>query len=410
MAPPVVAPPPGHPRFALFDSLRAVAALGVLVSHAGFLAGASQGAWYGSLVAQGSVGVTVFFDISGFLLYRPFLAADLEGRPRARLRDYARRRVLRIVPAYWLALTVIAAVLALPGVLGGDWWHYYGLVQVYDRYTVGGGLVAAWSLCIEVSFYAYLPVHAVLMRRAGAGRAPAARLRMEVVALVVLAGASLIARGISLASGGSILDLTLVTTFFWFALGMALAVASVAGTPGRALGAVARHPGACWAAAGAVYLVLAVVLRTRDDGVLRYSQGQWMVQHVLSGVLAICLVAPAALGQELGGWPRRVLAWRTLAWLGLVSYGIYLWQGGWVAWLTDHGARDWIGSSPFVVLTVATAAGTVACAALSYYLLERPLMRLKYRARTPRPAPRDTEVVAGSARAPVPRSAPGSPR
>jgi peptidoglycan/LPS O-acetylase OafA/YrhL len=120
MAQPVVAPPPGHPRFPLFDALRAFAALGVLVSHAGYLAGASQDAWYGSVVAQGSVGVTVFFVISGFLLYRPFLAADLDGRPRARLRDYSRRRVLRIIPAYWLALTVIAAILTLPGVFNGD--------------------------------------------------------------------------------------------------------------------------------------------------------------------------------------------------------------------------------------------------------------------------------------------------
>jgi peptidoglycan/LPS O-acetylase OafA/YrhL len=410
MAQPVVAPPPGHPRFALFDSLRAFAALGVLVSHAGFLAGASQDAWYGSVVAQGSVGVTVFFVISGFLLYRPFLAADLEGRPRARLRDYARRRVLRIIPAYWLALTVIAAVLSLHGVFGHDWWHYYLLAQVYDQDTVAGGLAAAWSLCIEVSFYAYLPLHAPVMRRLGAGRDRAARLRLELGGLVVLSGASLAVRAISLASGGSVLDLTLVTTFFWFALGMALAVASVADAPGRGLGAIGRHPGACWLMAGAIYLTLAVILRTPDDGVLRYSQGQWMVQHVLSGLLAICFVAPAALGQELGGWPRRVLAWRTLAWLGLISYGIYLWQGGWVAWLTSHGARDWVSSSPFVVLTLATAAGTVACAALSYYVLERPLMRRKYRAASSRPAPRDTEAVAGSARAPVPRSAPGSPR
>jgi peptidoglycan/LPS O-acetylase OafA/YrhL len=406
MAQPVVAPPPGHPRFPLFDALRAFAALGVLVSHAGYLAGASQDAWYGSVVAQGSVGVTVFFVISGFLLYRPFLAADLDGRPRARLRDYSRRRVLRIIPAYWLALTVIAAILTLPGVFNGDAWRYYLLLQVYEPATVGGGLVAAWSLCIEVSFYAYLPLHAVLMRRFGKGRSRTARLRMELVALALLAGASLLVRAITLASGGSVLDLTLVTTFFWFALGMALAVASVAGVSGI----VGRHPALCWLAAAGVYLVLAIALRTPDNGVLRYSQGQWMLQHVLAGILAICFVAPAALGDGLGGWPRRVLAWRTLAWLGLISYGIYLWQGGWVAWLTEHGARGWIASSPFLVLTVTTLAGTVACAALSYYLLERPLMRWKQRGPRTRPGPRDTAVAAASARAPVPRSAPGSPR
>ena len=57
--------------------------------------------------------MTVFFVLSGFLLYRPFLAADLDGLRPVALRDYARRGVLRIVPAYWLALTVIALWLNL---------------------------------------------------------------------------------------------------------------------------------------------------------------------------------------------------------------------------------------------------------------------------------------------------------
>jgi len=411
-APPNVAPPPGHPRFPLFDALRAIAALGVLVSHAGYFSGASQDAWYGPLVAPGTVGVTVFFVISGFLLYRPFLAAELDGLAPIRVRDFARRRVLRIVPAYWLALTALAVYPGLVGVFSGDFYWYYGLLQVYGPDpTPVSGLAAAWSLCIEVSFYAYLPFHAAAMRRFGRGMDRSARLRRELLVLAGLAAASVALRAISLGSGGTFLELTLAGTFLWFALGMALAVVSVGGPlRGPVTGALARRPGACWLGAGALYLLLAAVLTTDDDGILRYSQGQWLTQHVVSGALAALLVAPAALAAAGAGLPGRVLRLPVLAWLGLISYGIYLWQGGWVLEMWRQGARDWVPGAPFLVMTATTLAGTVACAALSFYLLERPLMRWKDRPPLSRRARRRTADGAASARAPEPRTAPGSPR
>ena len=81
------------------------------------------------------------------------------------------------------------------------------------------------------------------------------------------------------------------------------------------------------------------------------------------------------------------MAWPVLAWLGLVSYGIYLWQGGWVLEGWRQGVRDWVPGGPFIGLTLFTLVGTVACAALSYYLVERPVMRLKYLGRSPRARP-----------------------
>ena len=67
------------------------------------------------------------------------------GRPPPRVRDYARRRVLRIVPAYWVALTVLAATVGLCGVFTGDWWVYYGFLQnraVHDAVRDRRGVVA----------------------------------------------------------------------------------------------------------------------------------------------------------------------------------------------------------------------------------------------------------------------------
>ena len=96
IAPPAVSPPPGNPRFPLFDGLRAVAALSVLVFHAGYLSRANEGeAALSPYLARLNVGVAVFFVISGFLLDRPLLAARIGAGPPVRLRDFTRRRYLR---------------------------------------------------------------------------------------------------------------------------------------------------------------------------------------------------------------------------------------------------------------------------------------------------------------------------
>ena len=121
-APDVVAPPPGNPRFPLMDGLRAIAALGVLVSHAAYLSGASQDAVYGPLVANGAAGVTLFFVLSGFLLYRPFVAADLDGAPRLALRDYARRRFAAHLPRVLGRADRPRRRTPAHDVFTGDWW------------------------------------------------------------------------------------------------------------------------------------------------------------------------------------------------------------------------------------------------------------------------------------------------
>src|SRR5262245_48380037 len=126
--PDALRPPPGNPRFPLVDGLRAVAATMVLVSHTSFLSGFNGRGEIGRVFARFDMGVALFFIISGFLLYRPFVSARLDGRAAPRVLRYARRRVLRIVPAYWLALTVLAI---WPGLRGDVFGHipiYYGFL------------------------------------------------------------------------------------------------------------------------------------------------------------------------------------------------------------------------------------------------------------------------------------------
>ena len=163
---PAVAPPPGNPRFPLFDSLRGLAVLAVLVYHVFLLTGALNRRGLGDAVTvAGSVGPTLFFAISGFLLYRPWVAAKAEEKPQPSTARYLRRRALRILPAYWLALTVLAIWPGITGVFTEDWWRYYFFLQLYDARTLGLGIPVAWTLCVEVTFYLLLPLWALAARR-----------------------------------------------------------------------------------------------------------------------------------------------------------------------------------------------------------------------------------------------------
>ena len=162
--------PRSHQQFPLFDSLRALAAISILVVHVGVVSGVFA-QWYGRYVAHLDIGVPFFFLLSAFLLYRPFVAARVEGRDYGSLRTYARRRFIRIMPAYWAVLTISAVVPGMAGAFSGNWWVYYGLLQSYPVYTREGecavdafrcGVPPAWSLAVEVMFYAVLPLFALL--------------------------------------------------------------------------------------------------------------------------------------------------------------------------------------------------------------------------------------------------------
>jgi peptidoglycan/LPS O-acetylase OafA/YrhL len=163
-------PLPGHPRFQGLDGVRALAAIAILAFHASEFSGAERARWWGPLADRLAIAVPVFFVVSGFVLYRPFLAGQAGLARRPDLRRYAKGRVLRIVPAYWVAMTVLAIYPGLTGVFSGDWWRYYGFLQIYSLRTEPLGLPPAWTLGVEVVFYAVLPLRAGrsgAIRRAG---------------------------------------------------------------------------------------------------------------------------------------------------------------------------------------------------------------------------------------------------
>jgi peptidoglycan/LPS O-acetylase OafA/YrhL len=382
-APPdALRPPPGNPRFPLVDGLRALAALAVVVTHTAFVSGFNGAGLAGQITARLDVGVTLFFVISGFLLYRPFVAARMEGRPLPGVLRYGRRRALRIAPAYWLALTVLALWPGLPAVHTDRWWVYYGFLQDFRVEWIGGGLAAAWSLCVEVQFYLLLPLYAIVIARWLRGRAPAVQARAELGALAFLAGLSLLARTLSFHDPTpDTVSSTIAGTFTWFALGMAIAVTSARWHGERAdrrpalLRLVARRPLVPWiAAVGTMLVTTQIGMPTMS--ITGYDASDWLFGHLLYAAIAVCVALPAMLGEPArGGLPARVLSWRPIAWLGLISYGIFLWHMP----FTEKFAKtqDWTSHGSFLVYTLVVTATAIACATASYYLVERPLLRLK---------------------------------
>jgi peptidoglycan/LPS O-acetylase OafA/YrhL len=361
-----------NPRFPLFDSLRAIAALSVLAFHIAFVLHGFDKPGYGDYLVQLNIGVPIFFLISGFLLYRPFVAARYAGQGLPAVGPYAIRRFFRIVPAYWVALPIVAAWTSLHAVFD-DPLPYFGFAQVYERRSLISGYGIAWTLCIEVTFYALLPLWALAMRRL-----PARTERQFVVseavplALIFATACAWNATQIEV-SGGSVVfspaGTTLPSFLDHFALGMGLAVASVALARRErqppAVRIVHRAPWAPWLVAGIAYVALCNV--DRSAGVA----GE-LARHQLRGVVAFGVLLPAVFGDDRGGAVRRLLADRRLQWIGLISYSLYLWHP---AITTKIAAADWdgtlLGWPGFAAAAVAVCIGV---AAASFYVVERPAL------------------------------------
>jgi peptidoglycan/LPS O-acetylase OafA/YrhL len=382
-APDAVAPPPGNPRFPLFDGVRAFAAGTVLVGHVGAITSFNVINPLGAYSARLNMGVAFFFVISGFLLYRPFLAARFAGRPVPRIRDYARRRVLRILPAYWLALTVLAATVGLCGVFSRDWWIYYGLLQNNSQATVLCGIGAAWSLAIEAAFYVALPLWALVMARVQRGRSSRSMVRIEVAALVAVSLVSIGARTLAWSNYGhqSDVDISLLGNADWFAYGMGLALASVAlqgrERDSRVVRIVSDRAWVPWALAALLWWLDATQLGMDRHLPPVYDGTRWFEEHLIFPLIGLLVALPAAFGDGRRGLPRRVLGHPFLAWFGLISYGVFLWHQPLYDNVVARHVVERAPGAPFAVGVLATVAGAVALAAGSYYGLERWFLRLK---------------------------------
>ena len=367
-------------RFPLIDSLRAIAALSVLAAHAALFGGLfTSSSVLRPYVTQLGAGVTVFYVISGFLLYRPFARAALADEPLPRTGAYAWRRFLRIVPAYWVALTAIALWLSLSPVFTPAWHALvlYGFGQVYSLETTPLGLPQAGTLCVEVTFYAFLPLWALATRRLAFRGQLAGLAGLWLFSLAWKLG--VLARLTAFSRESAPWLATLPGVLDQFAVGMALALVSARGVP-ASLGHALRRSWPWWAAAGTAYVLVGLVvgIPTLDSG-----GGTYLLRHELLTVFAAGLLVPAAFAWERRDAVRRLLARRELMYIGLVSYGVYLWHYAIVQQAGEHldgwmkGTLGLGATGRSALLLVVGFAGSLAVASASWYAIERPALSLK---------------------------------
>ena len=314
----------------------------------------------------GYLGVDVFFVLSGFLI-TSLLIAEMQKHGGVSLLAFWSRRIRRLLPALALLLVVVALVTRLTATftemtsMRGDLlastaylanWRFIATSSYFANTGIESPLQHTWSLAIEEQFYVLWPLAlAGLM-------AVVHRARLIVAALGVV---GVVGSAIAMA---------------WLYAPDAVERAYM-GTDARifeplvgALGAVLvvtpqfrewleRHARAVlWAG---VLVVLAGLVVIRPGEALYYYGGA-----LAFSVATLLIVMPLWVGQGAVG---RALSWGPVAWIGVVSYGIYLWHWPVILWL---GVRDATGTRS-VMLGVTAVVLTVAAAALSYYLVERPI-------------------------------------
>jgi peptidoglycan/LPS O-acetylase OafA/YrhL len=340
------------------------------------------------------VGVAIFFVLSGFLLFRPFIARHLAGRPPVKTSTFLRRRSLRVLPGYWFALTFV--VMFLGQLLGSakNAFLYYSLLFPFanQNVAVGGGpgkegnyaIPQAWSLTAEFIFYLMLPVIAILLIRLGAKKAREVQVRHALLVCLALYLFGQLFRVYFLVAEPSWARQAVIWAPNWidfFAIGMATATWSAAHHAGMRLPSLLRalgdHPAISWLVAALIGLSFATFSPPSTPGV--YGAEYW-VRWLLFGVFAFFLLAPAMFGDQTQGRGRRFLASKPLVLLGTVSLGFYLFHLAVMTnvqeWLAPSGTSSvFYGSLPAVFSL--TFVGAIALAFLSYYLVEKPFLHLK---------------------------------
>jgi peptidoglycan/LPS O-acetylase OafA/YrhL len=370
-------------HLAPLDGLRAIAVAAVMAFHTG--AGWAVG---------GFLGVDVFFVLSGFLI-TVLLLKEWQRRTRVSLRRFYARRALRLLPAVTLMCVVIliigpvgtgvAARDALWKAVAGTMFYFQNWQQAFHLIPILQLTDHTWSLAIEEQFYLVWPtvLIATLLLARRAGRDP---LRAALIVALTLAAASAIEKIVLWSGPGSMARVYYGTDTRADSLliGAALGISYVSG-------GLERLRRFLPALAPVALLVIMVTFGFAHDNSARLYQGGLTAFALASAVLigGLALTPTSPLG--------RVLAVAPLVWLGRVSYGLYLWH--WPVYRYLHEARLGLSWGPTQLVRIAV---TIAAATISFYVLERPLLRLRHRFDPPVDAPRE---VAADVTAPPPAAA-----
>lgn len=296
-----------------------MAALLVCATHAAFWTGKYTNDFEGWFFARLEVGVTIFFVLSGYLLYAPWVRSLQEGGPKPDVVRYFWRRAVRILPAYWITVLGVYLVFVWRTDISDVGHGPTGLLrnltltQTYGYGHLHSGLTQTWSLVVEVAFYLMLPVFAWLIGQliCRGGWHPG---RM----IAAIGGLMLITPiwAFITADGGLDVTARLWPPAFlaWFAGGMLLAVLARV---------ITIWPPTLSVLVGVVAFEIACTSIAGEPTITPASTSATIVKSVLYLIVAVALVAPLAIGPR-GHWWDRALSQPAVVWFGEISYEFFL--------------------------------------------------------------------------------------
>lgn len=369
-------------RFEELEAYRGIAALLIVVFHA--YQYSREGMHLQEYVYEGTplhvlfsnleTAVAWFFVLSGFLIFLPFARAAATQDRSWSTREFLTRRAVRIVPLYYAAILIVWFLHYTGGV---EQWiaflEHLTFTQVFDRERIFWIIGPAWSLAVEVIFYLFVaafgPLAYYACKRASTYGSRVALLAGAALTLVIVSvaykwWAFYVAHIPSVNFPVYFGPLAKMDTF---AIGMLLAVAVVAAKGRSKLGGSVPS---LLRLAGVVLLAAAFVSRGSSTLVELYI-------HTLAGIAFVLILASTALGPRNSLW-ERMLARPVLLFLGLVSYSVYMWHEPLMLGLAEHGLL--IGKAPgaFPSNALLLVVVSIFTATLSYLIVERPTMRLRY--------------------------------
>lgn len=374
------------------DGLRAIAALSVFGVHFNqivkldFNIGPFEmGRW----LANGNTGVALFFVLSGFLLSLPFWRHKYAAGTKVDIKSYYFRRLARILPAYYLCLFGLVAIMLTSGRIpdvSNILLHVVFLYNVDERSILSLN-APFWSLAVEMQFYLFLPLLMIVLSRLS--------VRGALILLAVLAVGGYLANyglmyylvtrnqwpiqmtliwPILLNISGPdsfVLTYSLLAHLTYFLIGIATALLFVLGASGNQ-GFSKRPPEGAVADLifGCCATVVFLILSTPLDDVTQtpYGHYNWPFVPLLLAVM-IFVIPRSKLAKSF-------LEMRLLRWLGVISYGFYIFHLPILTFVARLFNQAGLPTADFWWLFAALSLfASVVVAMVSYWLLELPVTR-----------------------------------
>jgi peptidoglycan/LPS O-acetylase OafA/YrhL len=350
------------PHRAAIDGIRGLAALGVLAFHVWLYRPdrphGARSALIDHVLFSANLGLIAFFVLSGFLLYRAYARAALARTRPPQVVDYARKRIARIVPAYYacgIGCVLLYATVGPDDIRpsANELPAFAVFAQNYSLDTLMQLNPVLWTLSVEAAFYVALPLIVAL----------AARLSFRAHALLL---AGLVAVGIGFNALdyevrlGEVAGKTLAAYIGVFAVGMLAALL------------IERRNKSLTTVFTSVCMILGLAMVILRAAWNESSFGDPLMRAALLAPLSAVGFALVIAAASEGRGPA--VAWlrsRGLVFAGVVSYGIYLWHVPVILVLNNQGALP----AALWPRMLVVAAATIAIATVSWRVVERPVLR-----------------------------------